>query len=82
MGKVKLRQKPISGGMVSLVLDFYPKFLNKETGKLSRFHTLKLYIYQKPRTELERFHNSETLTLAECVRAQRQIEIQRLRFGL
>lgn len=81
MGSVKLRRKTLSSGRISLYLDFYPKVLNSNTGKWSRYEFLKIYLYDKPRTDLERFHNNETLALAEHIRARRQIDLQRLRFG-
>jgi len=80
MGIVKLRRKPLSSGRISLYLDFYPKVLDPSTGKWSRYEFLKIYLYNNPKTELERYHNSETLALAEHIRAIRQLDLQRLRF--
>ena len=43
---------------------------------------LKLFIYTKPKTELERLHNKETLEMAETIRAKRQLVLQARDHGL
>ncbi|OCA77159.1 hypothetical protein BBI01_01465 [Chryseobacterium artocarpi] len=47
---------------------------------MKRKHYLKLFVYQRPKTEIEKDFNTETLALAEYVRAQRQIDLQNCRF--
>lgn len=79
--KVNLREKIIKYGRISLYLDFYPPLKNPETGEESRRDFLKLYLFQKPKTETERNHNKETRILAENIRAQRQLDIQAGRHG-
>ncbi|RKR84404.1 site-specific recombinase XerD [Mucilaginibacter gracilis] len=81
MAKVTLRKKPISKGRNALYLDYYPPVPNPDTGKLVRREYLKIYLIDRPRTELDREHNRETNQLAESLRAMRQIEIQNERFG-
>jgi integrase len=81
VSKVKLRNKAISGGRKTLFLDIYPPVPNPDTGKLQRKYYLKVFLYAKPRTELERLHNSETTALAEVERAKRQLDVQNMRFG-
>ncbi|WP_454045118.1 site-specific integrase [Chryseobacterium sp. Marseille-Q8038] len=80
MSKVTLRKKPISKGRQSLFLDIWPPIYNPETGKMERKHYLKLYIYNRPKNDIERKFNKETLALGEYVRAQRHIELQSKRF--
>ena len=80
MSKVTLRRKAIGKGRNTLFLDIYPPIVHPDTGKLTRKHYLKIYIYDKPRTELERLHNKETVELAETIRARRQLEVQNRRF--
>lgn len=70
--KVKLRQKPMAGGKESLYLDFYPPIVNPQTGKSTRREFLKLYVYSKPRTTLERMHNTDTMLMAEQLRFKRE----------
>jgi len=70
--KVKLRQKPISGNRQSLYLDFYPAIPHPETGKPTRREFLGLYIFEKPKTPIDKQHNKETLRLAEQIRQKRE----------
>jgi integrase len=70
--KVKLRQKPISGNRQSLYLDFYPAIPHPETGEPTRREFLGLYIFEKPKTPIDKQHNKETLRLAEQIRQKRE----------
>lgn len=76
MTKVFLREKKLLHGKRGLYLDFYPPIFNPETHKETRREHLKLTIFEKPKTELEKDHNKETKMLAENIRAQRQLEFQ------
>jgi integrase len=80
MSKVSLRKKAITKGRQSLFLDIYPPVPNPETGKLQRKYYLKIFIYRRPRNELEKEHNKETLSLGEHVRAKRQLDVQNRRY--
>jgi Phage integrase SAM-like domain/Arm DNA-binding domain len=79
--KIKLREKKISGNRKSLYLDFYPAIPNADTGRETRREFLGLYIMERPKTELEKQVNRETKTLADNIRAQRQLAIQANNFG-
>ena len=81
MTKVTLRKKSISKGRHTLYLDYYPPIPNIETGKSTRREFLKLYIYDKPKGELERIHNKETIQLGETIQARRQLMIQTQNYG-
>ena len=70
--KVKLRQKKISKGRKSLYLDFYPPIPHPETGKLTRREFLGLYIFEKPKTPIDKLHNTETLKIGESIRQKRE----------
>lgn len=70
--KVKLRQKAISGNRQSLYLDFYPAITNPETGELTRREFLKMYLFEKAKTPIDKQHNKETLQLAEQIRQKRE----------
>lgn len=72
---VKLREKPVSGGKLSLYLDFYPPIVNPQTGKQTRREFLKLYVFVKPKTQVERDHNKETRLLAGRICARRQLAV-------
>ena len=71
--KVTLRKRN-QGGKTWLYLDYY------ESGK-RRTETLKLFLFPKPKTQLEKQHNKETLQLAQSIEAQRILEIQSGEFG-
>lgn len=79
--KVTLREKPISDDRKSLYLDFYPPILHPETGKPTRREFLGLYLFDKPRTELDRKHNKETKLLGQNICAGRQLEVQSGNYG-
>ena len=70
--KVKLRQKAISGNRQSLYLDFYPAIPHPETGEPTRREFLGLYIYEKPKTPVDKQHNAETLKIGESIRQKRE----------
>jgi integrase len=63
--KVTLRKKKISGGRLSLYLDYYPAIPHPETGEPTRRKFLGLYILEKPKTPLDKQDNKETLRQAE-----------------
>ncbi|RAU81978.1 site-specific integrase [Pontibacter arcticus] len=81
MTKVTLRQKPISKGRQTLYLDYYPPIPNPETGKLTRREFLSLFVYDKPKTPLDKQHNKDTQVLAANIRATRQLEVQNKQYG-
>jgi integrase len=71
--KVALRQREKSG-KISLYLDYYQK------GK-RKLEYLGIYLKPKPRTPEEREINKKMLSLAQSIRAKRQIEIQNNTYG-
>ncbi len=70
--KVTLRQKKISKGRNSLFLDFYPAIVNPKTGEPTRREFLGLYVFEKPKTSIEKTHNLETLQIGESLRQKRE----------
>ena len=70
--KVTLRQKKISKGRKSLYLDFYPPIPHPETGEPTRREFLGLYIFDKPKTPIDKTHNTETLQIGESIRQKRE----------
>lgn len=81
MSKVTLRRKKIGKGRIALYLDIYPPVQNPDSGCLLRKHYLKIYVFDRPRNDLEKLHNKETIELAETIRSRRQLEVQSQRFG-
>ena len=70
--KVSLRQKRISKGRKSLYLDFYPSIPHPETGEPTRREFLGLYVFEKPKTLIDKTHNRETLMIGESIRQKRE----------
>ncbi len=70
--KVKLRQKAISKNRQSLYLDFYPEIPHPETGEPTRRDFLKLYLFDKAKSPIDKQHNKETLQIAEQIRQKRE----------
>ena len=70
--KVTLRQKKISKGRKSLYLDFYPPIPHPETGKPTRRQFLRLYVYEKTKTPIDKQHNTETIRIGESIRQKRE----------
>lgn len=64
---VKLRRKTLKGGRTSLYLDLY-------NGEQRKYEFLRLYLYKRPKNELERQHNKEVIQTAENVRAKRELQ--------
>jgi len=48
----------------------------KAVRQKERYEWLKLYIYENPKTNLEKDHNKTTLALAESIRAKRLLDLQ------
>lgn len=79
----KLGAKILSDGRESLFLDYYFGYrmvysekLDREVAKKDRGREfLKLYLWQAPRTPLERQQNKETLELAKKIRFERGQEL-------
>lgn len=68
---VSLLRRPITNGRISLYLDFYPAIRNPETMKMTRREYLGIYIFAKPRNEMERDFNRQMLEKAEAIRCLR-----------
>ncbi len=79
----KLGAKVLSDGRESLFLDYYLGFetTTSKNGKeykrvINRREYLHLYLWQAPRTPLERQYNKETLELAKNIRFEKGQELQ------
>lgn len=51
---VKLREKKLTNGMLGLYLDYYPPVFDPRTGKSTRRNHLKIHVYEKPKTAVEK----------------------------
>lgn len=72
--KVKLREKTLKDGTRSLYLDIYAD------GE-RRYEFLKLYLAPE-KTRADKTKNAETMRLAEIIRAQRTVDVERRRYDL
>ena len=79
--KVSLRKRAISGGRLSLYLDFYPAIRIPESMQMTRREYLRIYINQKPTTEIQREFNNEMLKKAEAIRSIRVHSLINEEFG-
>lgn len=76
----KLQQSTLSDGRISLYLEYYlgrsqQYDIDAERIKVKhnrRKESLHLYLIDKPRTNIERFSNKETLRLAQEIRTERE----------
>ena len=79
MVKVTLRKKKISGGRVSLYLDFYPAVPDpKGTGKLTRREFLGIYLHEKPADYFEKEENKQREEIAKQVKINRENDLNKL----
>lgn len=73
---VRLREKKLKTGRISLYLQFY----NSGTNKRKKEY-LGLYLIPKPKDQIEKDHNKEIRSLANSILSKVTIEIQEGRFG-
>ncbi len=64
---VQLRKKALANGKVSLYLDLY-------NGEERKYEFLRLYLYKRPKDELEKQHNKAVTQTAENIRAKRELQ--------
>ncbi len=70
---VRLRQREISGGNISLYLDIYLDGVRK-------YEYLKMYLVPE-KTKEDKEKNEETLALANAIKSKRIVEMQNHKFG-
>ena len=79
---VTLRTRKCKNGMLSYYLDYYPAFRDMETKKSIRHESLGIYVYEKPKNNIQRRMNREMAEKAETIRCMRYESIINERFGL
>lgn len=85
----KLGAKVLSDGRESLFVDFYLGYVMAISGKSGKEYKrvnikreyLSLYLWQAPRTPIERLQNKETLELAKQIRHEREQELKAGKLG-
>jgi integrase len=71
---VKLREKKLQDGRLSLYLDFYPPVFIPETGKETRREFLKIYLFEKPENSYQKEHNRICRAKAESICSERSLQ--------
>jgi integrase len=80
--KATIRKRLIDNGKrESLRLDIYPPAPHPDTGRLTRWVNLGLYLHVKPKNSDERQENKETLSLATTIQAKIQLQLQAGQYG-
>lgn len=83
--KVHLRQrKQTKNGSVSLYLEIYKGTTSTIEGKtvpIRKYEYLDLYLIDNPKTPFDKQHNKDTLSLAESIKAKRELEIKNGQYG-
>jgi integrase/recombinase XerD len=74
--KVTLRSKALKSGKQSLYLDYY------SAGGGREYEFLQLYLFKRPKDELERQHNKEIKGIADRIRASREVQLNEEEQGL
>lgn len=74
---VTLRQKELKNGRISLYLDFYPPILDTKKNKYTRRDFLKIYLFKKPKDQIQKISNIENRRIAELIKIRRQNEISK-----
>jgi integrase len=74
---VTLRQKVLGSGRISLYLDFYPPILKAETNEYTRREFLKLYLFVKPKNQIQKITNIENQRIAELILIRRLNELRK-----
>ena len=69
---VSLRTRKIKDGRIlSYYLDYYPGYRDESTMKVIRYESLGIYIYTKPKNQMEQKHNLNLTARAEAIRCRR-----------
>lgn len=77
--KGKLSKQKQEAGKQAKISLYLVTYLGKNTKREYEF--LGLSIFEKPKTQLQKDHNKETMQLAESIRAKRLLEIQSSQYG-
>lgn len=80
--RVTLRKCMLRTGKISLYLDHYPPIIHPESGKITRWEYLNMFMYNPPRDEVEKRHNKDIETLARSIAANRQLDRLAGKFGI
>lgn len=83
--KVSLKERKLENGMLSLYLDYYLGYSKDSEGKIKhkrKQENLKLSIYEKPKNQIQRDENKQTMKFANMILTKRQSEINENKFEI
>lgn len=76
--KVSLKQRKLNDGMISLFLEYYLGYSKDAAGKIKhkrKQEFLNLVLYEKPKNQIQRDENKQTLKYSQMILTKRQSEI-------
>jgi hypothetical protein len=73
--KCYAKKRKLTSGKITLYLDFFPPIYNAKTREFSRREYLGLYLVSKPKHNIDKVMNSESLHKAEMICANRLNEL-------
>ena len=68
--KLTQKQEPTKGKEENEVLDYYPGYRDESTMKVIRHESLGIYIYAKPKNQMEQKYNLNLTARAEAIRCR------------
>jgi hypothetical protein len=77
-----LRKRLLNTGRMSLYFDHYPPIMHPESGKITRWEYLDMYLYNPPRDEMEKRHNKDMEIYACSIASNRQLDRLAGKFGI
>ncbi len=74
--KISIEKRKAAGGKLSVRLAYYYGYTKSAEGKIThqrKFEKLDLFLYEKPKTPIEKQHNKDTLKLASNASSQKSV---------
>lgn len=82
--KIKLRQRNLKDGRISLFLEYYKGYTKDKDGKIKHnreFENLEIYLTDTPKNQKQKQQNKEKLILADKILTQRKADYNAGKFG-
>jgi integrase len=82
--KISIEKRKAKGDKLTLRLIYYYGYSTDDNGKVTHNRereALDLFLYEKPKTPIEKQHNKDTLNLAESIKAKRTVEYESGKHG-
>ena len=82
--KISIEKRKAANSKLSIRLSYYYGYFKNDEGKIThqrKYEKLDLFLYEKPKTPIEKQHNKDTLKLAETIHAKRVLEAESGKHG-